>query len=89
MAELDAAVRGVNLAIAWGMKRVTLETDSATVHRWVEDTLTGRTRLRTKAQGEMLIRRRVDLIRQLGDQMGIQISVELVPSSQNRADKLT
>ena len=62
MAELDAVVHGLNLAIAWGMKTVHLMTDSAAVHRWVEDALTGRARLRTKAQGEMLIRRRIDLI---------------------------
>ena len=89
MAELDAMVRGVNLALAWGMRKVHLKTDSATVHRWVEDALTGRTRLRTKAQGEMLIRRRVDLIRQLRDEMGICLSVQLVTSAQNCADKLT
>ncbi|XP_045105180.1 uncharacterized protein LOC123500556 [Portunus trituberculatus] len=65
MAELDAAVRGVNLAIAWGMRTIDLRTDSATVYRWIDDALSGRARLRTKAHGEMLIRRRVDVIRQL------------------------
>lgn len=89
MAELDAMVRGVNLAIVWGMKTVQLKTDSATVHRWVEDALTGRARLRTKAQGEMLIRRRIDLIRQLQEELGISLSVQLVPSAENRADVLT
>ena len=89
MAELDAMVRGVNLAIAWNMTKIHLKTDSATVHRWVEDALTGRTRLRTKAQGEMLIRRRVDLIRQLKDEMGLDLTAQLVPSAQNHADKLT
>ena len=66
-----------------------LMTDSAAVHRWVEDALTGRARLRTKAQGEMLIRRRIDLIRQLKEEMKMSISVQLVPSAQNRADKMT
>ena len=89
MAELDAVVRGLNIAIAWGMTTVHLKTDSATVHRWVEDALTDRTRLRTKAQGEMLIRRRIDLIRQMKDEIGIRLSVQLVSSSQNRADVLT
>lgn len=36
MAELDEAVRGVNLAIAWGMKSIELRTDSATVYRWID-----------------------------------------------------
>ena len=35
MAELDAAVRGMNLAITWGMRRLNLRTDSSTVHRWI------------------------------------------------------
>ena len=34
MAELDAGVKGVNLALAWQMKEVTIKTDSATVYQW-------------------------------------------------------
>ena len=41
MVELDAAIRGVNSAVAWGMREIELRTDSATVHRWVDDALTG------------------------------------------------
>ncbi|KAF0290080.1 Intracisternal A-particle Pol-related polyprotein [Amphibalanus amphitrite] len=89
MAELDAAVRGINLALAWDMKTIELKTDSATVHRWVSDALSGRARLRTKAHGEMLIRRRVDVIRQLVAELGISLTVSLVRSSQNRSDTLT
>lgn len=63
MAELDAAIRGINLAIAWGMKTIELRTDSATVFRWINDALSGLAHLRTKAHGDMLIRRRVDIIR--------------------------
>ena len=89
MAELEAALRGVNLAIAWGMKSIALQTDSATVHKWISDALSGRARLRTKAHGEMLIRRRVDLIRQLVSEFQLSLSVRLVPSAENRADDLT
>uniref|UniRef100_A0A5S6Q0Y6 RNase H domain-containing protein n=1 Tax=Trichuris muris TaxID=70415 RepID=A0A5S6Q0Y6_TRIMR len=32
MAELDAIIKGLNLAIAWQMKRIEIMTDSATVH---------------------------------------------------------
>lgn len=89
MAELDAAIRGINLAVAWGMKTITLRTDSATVHRWITDALSGLARLRTKAHGEMLIRRRVDIIRQLVNELGLVLSVTLVKSTENRADSLT
>lgn len=89
MAELDAIIRGVNLAVAWNMRVIELRTDSATVHRWVDDALTGRARLRTKAHGEMLIRRRVDTIRQLVAELNLSLSVMLVRSADNRADPLT
>ena len=89
MAELNAALRGVNLAIAWGMRVVELKTDSATVHRWVSDALSGRTRLRTKAHGSMLIRRRVEIIKQLAEEFNLQLTVTLVRSSENRADCLS
>ena len=89
MAELDAAVRGINLAIAWGMRRVDLKTDSSTVHRWISDALSGRARLKTKAHGEMIIRRRIDMVKQLVEEFGIALSVTLVPTAHNRADRLT
>ena len=89
MAELDAAVRGLNLAVAWGVRHIDLRTDSATVHRWVDDALSGRARLRTRAAGEMLIRRRVDLIRQLVEELQLEMTVTLVRSAENRADVLT
>ena len=62
MAELDAALSGVNLAVSWGAKTIELCTDSATVHKWISDALSGRARLRTKGHGEMLIRRRIEVI---------------------------
>ncbi|KAF0298189.1 hypothetical protein FJT64_004439 [Amphibalanus amphitrite] len=33
------------------MKSIALQTDSATVHKWMSDALSGRARLRTKAHG--------------------------------------
>ena len=89
MAELDAAIRGLNLAIAWEMKTVKLRTDSAAVHKWLSDAFSGRARLRTKAHGEMLIRRRVGIVQQLVSEFELSVSVELVPSSSNHADRLT
>ena len=89
MAELDAALSGVNMAISWGIQVIDLRTDSATVHKWIEDTLSGRSRLRTKAHGEMLIRRRVDIIRQLVDEFQLTMTVGLVRSDDNPADELT
>ena len=89
MAELDAANRGVNLAVAWGARTIDLRTDSATVHRWLDDAISGRARLRTKAHGELMIRRRVGIICQLVGELRLRLSVTLVRSAENRADALT
>ena len=89
MAELDAAVRGVNLAVTWGARTIDLRTDSASVHRWIDDAISGRARLRTKAHGELLIRRRVAIIRQLVSELELRMTVALVRSAENRADALT
>ncbi|XP_043225017.1 uncharacterized protein LOC122383025 [Amphibalanus amphitrite] len=89
MAELDAALSGVNLAIAWGATTIELRTDSATVAKWIDDALSGRSRLRTKAHGEMLIRRRIDVIRQLVLEYHLSMTVKLVRSADNPADELT
>lgn len=51
IAEMDAAVRGVKMATAWGMKIIELRTDSATIHRCTEDAFSGRAHLRTKDKG--------------------------------------
>uniref|UniRef100_A0A5S6QA39 RNase H domain-containing protein n=1 Tax=Trichuris muris TaxID=70415 RepID=A0A5S6QA39_TRIMR len=56
MAEFDDVIKGLNLALTWQMKKIEIITDSATVHRWISDGLLGRTRLKTKAASEMLIR---------------------------------
>ncbi|KFD49597.1 hypothetical protein M513_09540 [Trichuris suis] len=89
MAELDAVIRGLNLALSWKMRTVELMTDSATVHRWVSDGLSGKARLRTKAAGEMLIRRRISTVVSLVEEYALQLSVTLVKSEDNRADALT
>ena len=89
IAELDAAIRGINLAVACGMKNLSLRTDSVNVHRWLSDALSGRARLRTKAQSELLIRRRVGVVKQLVEELSLAVSVTLVRSCENRADALT
>lgn len=89
MAELDAVVKGLNLAIAWQMRKIEVLTDSATVHQWLSDGLSGRARLRTKAAGEMLIRRRVSMVLSLVEEYHLLLTVTLIPSVSNKADALT
>ena len=87
MAELDAALSGINMAIAWGITAIDLRTDSAAVQKWIGDALSGRSRLRTKAQAEVLIRRRVDIVRELVREVPLRMTIELVKSEDNPADE--
>ena len=42
ISELDSAIRGMNLAVAWGMESLDLRTDPVNVHRWISDAPSGR-----------------------------------------------
>uniref|UniRef100_A0A5S6QIU7 RNA-directed DNA polymerase n=1 Tax=Trichuris muris TaxID=70415 RepID=A0A5S6QIU7_TRIMR len=89
MAELDAVVKGLNLALSWQLKDLQLMTDSLTVYRWIDDALSGRARLKTKAAREMLIRRRVAIVLALVKEYDLNLTVTLVKSVDNKADALT
>ncbi|XP_065667190.1 uncharacterized protein LOC136087678 [Hydra vulgaris] len=89
MAELDAVIRGMNMALMWKLKKVTVFTDSVTVLHWVSDALTGKSRLRSKATGEMLIQRRLSVLQQLIEEYNVSVEVKVIPSKDNLADALT
>uniref|UniRef100_A0A5S6QNM3 Integrase catalytic domain-containing protein n=1 Tax=Trichuris muris TaxID=70415 RepID=A0A5S6QNM3_TRIMR len=89
MAELDAVIKGLNLALSWQFKDLQLMTDSLTVYRWIDDALSGRARLKTKAASEMLIRRRVAIVLALVEEYDLDLTVTLVKSADNKADTLT
>lgn len=89
VAELDAAVKGLNYAIKWGVKELTLTTDSSTVASWLRSTITRDHRIQTKGMSEMLVRRRLQLFGDLIAEYDMVVSVNLVPSHKNRADLLT
>ncbi|XP_012565776.2 uncharacterized protein LOC105849872 [Hydra vulgaris] len=57
MSELDTVIKGLNKGLNWKMEILHICTDSKAVFHWVTDALTGKSRLRTKASKEMLIRR--------------------------------
>ena len=89
LAELDAVLRGVNLALHWRASAIHLWMDSALMHRWISDTLSGKARVRTKAVSEMLIRRQLSTLHELVAEYGLMIDVALVKSHANRGDPLT
>ena len=66
-----------------------LKTDSVSVYHWLEDMLTGKTRVCTKATSEMLLRRRLEMIKLLVEEYGLSMDVALIPLIQNLADPMT
>ena len=89
LAELDAVMKGVNLALQWKVRKLHIHTDSLCVYHWISDTLTGKARVCTKAASEMLIRRRLETIRKLVMEYNLSVDVVLVTSNCNLTDRLT
>ena len=64
-------------------------TDSATVYGWLQALLTGNRRIKTRGLGQALAQRRLGLIRDIIQECGTDVTVELVKSAVNKADCLT
>ena len=89
LAELEAVIRGLNLVIAWDFKKVKVITDSKTVFNWLHSVVTDENRVKTNALSDVLIKRRLGLIRDLVQECSLEMETELVPSALNKADRLT
>lgn len=89
VAELEAVMKGINLCVHWGLKDIQVVTDSATVHGWLQLTLSGERRVRTKGAAEILIKRRLGVFKSLCEEMNLAVTVRLVKSGDNKADALT
>lgn len=88
-AELDAVVKGVNMALRWGRRDIKIMTDSATVCGWLRSVIERTHNIRSRALGEVLIRRRLQTLQEVVCQEGLKLSVQYVRSAENRADPLT
>ena len=89
VAELDAVLKGINLALKWGLRKVEICTDSTMVFAWVKSAVTGDKRIKTKGAGEMLVKRRLGVVRELIGEFQLELGVRFVPSEKNKADILT
>ena len=89
ISELDAAIRGINLALRWGKRELTLMTDSSTVYGWLKAVIDRTHNVKTRALSEVLIRRRLETLKQIILQEKLIINVQWVKSSKNLADRLT
>ena len=89
LAELESVVRGVNLAMTWGVQNLLVCTDSATVYGWMQSMITGERRIKTYGLGAVLARRRLSLIGEVVKEYAAILTVQLVKSAANKADALT
>ena len=89
VAELEAIIRGMNLAIKWNARRLEVVTDSATVKGWLLSVFEATRRAKAHGIAEMLVRRRLSILTDLIEEYDLKPVVLLVPSSQNKADSLT
>ena len=89
VAELTAVVRGIAMALKWKVRDLTIITDSASVHWWLEALVTGDNRIRVKGDSEMLVRRRLEIINETLNDYAVDWRVKRVASHENKADELT
>ena len=89
VSELEAVARGINLAIVWGFKAFTIATDSKTVLSWLDNTVEGQSRVRTKGAAQMLIKRRLMVIKEIINEYKLAVDFQFVSTTENRADQLT
>eukprot|EP00117_Sycon_ciliatum_P016048 scpid17635/ scgid15645/ Gag-Pol polyprotein; Matrix protein p10; p20; Capsid protein p25; Nucleocapsid protein p14; Protease p15; Reverse transcriptase/ribonuclease H p90; Integrase p46 len=89
VAELDAAIKGLNLAINWQFKQVRLVTDSKTVAAWIDTIANNVRRVRTSGLYDVLVQRRLQIIADLMVTTETRVEVDWIPSEQNPADALT
>nr|XP_004207675.2 uncharacterized protein LOC101237757 [Hydra vulgaris] len=87
LAELEAVIKGINLATKWGFECITIKCDSATVVGWLKSLIIGDKPIRVHNLGEPLVR--LSLIEDLVKECGIQLKLFLVKSAENKADALT
>lgn len=87
--ELDAVVKGLNMALRWGVRVIRIFTDSLTVYRWLKAVIERTHNVKTRALDEVLIQRRLNTIKQVIDEERLTISVTLIRSEENKADALT
>lgn len=89
VAELDAVLKGVNLAVKWDLKEIEVRTDSATVAGWLRSLLSAEKRIRTKGASEMIVKRRLGILQELMEVCDLKLNAVFVPSEKNKADALT
>ena len=75
---MDAILKGLVLAEAWGLKKMTFITDSQTVYGWLGALLNNTKRVKVSGLHEVGVKHRLQVIRDRIDAMGVQVDVSVV-----------
>jgi len=89
VAELNAVLKGISLAVKWGISNLVLMVDSATVVNWLNTVLSNNGKIRVHGLSETLVKRRLGIIQEILEDGSLEIVVKLIKSADNRADALT
>ena len=89
LAELNAVIKGVTMAMKWAAKSIIIKTDSLAVYSWVVSILKKDKRIRESGLSEMLVKRRLSLLVETLEEYQVKWDVMLVPTAENKADALT
>ena len=58
--ELDAAIKGINMALKCGKGQITLKVDSKIVHSWLNSIISKTHNVKTQSLSEIVIKRRIE-----------------------------
>ena len=89
VAELEALLKGLGLASDWNARNVRLKTDSKTVYGWVSSVVNNVQRVKISGLYALLVERRLSLIEDIIATSGIAVTLEWIPSAENKADQLS
>ena len=89
LAELNAVIKGVNLAMKWGAGDIIIFTDSAAVYSWLLSLLKKDKRIRVSGLSEMLVKRRLSIFLETLEAYKVEWSMSLVSTTKNKTDGLT
>ncbi|XP_067931882.1 uncharacterized protein [Watersipora subatra] len=82
-------IKGLNIALCWGIARLKIVIESASVYGWVRSVLVDSKKPKVSGLSEMVIKRRLGIISQLVMEYHIKMTIQLVSSTSNKADVLT
>ena len=88
VAELEAVIKGLGLCVSWHMKRITVKCDNQAVVYWIRAMLTNE-HIRPKGMSEIIVKRRLNIIRDIINDHGLSVELNYVQSQVNKADILT